>query len=295
MQPAKGHGKHKVGTADAQGRGKPGSPSLTFYPAYTFKPASLTWNQWVKLTCRDIHSVLKPQDNYANTVEILGRSSLLLFYLNHPVQYVQVVGVVVAREEYFDKFWLFTVDDSTGATLDVTCPKPEKDKVSTGAQGAQEDDPALNADLQQNLSCLQIGTVVQAKGTLTTFRQTRQLSLLRLFIVHSTAKELALISDRTRFYTSTLCKPWHLSARKLDHLRRQRDADEKDKDESAERKRRRKQQRREREERHAKMLEQEYERDEELRRGGADEAKWWGEMLKQKPQDDTDQGEVSQP
>ncbi len=106
------------------------STSLTFYPAYAFT-ASETWSKWVKLTAHDIHHVLKPHEKYAETTTTLAHpdtgthhnhrdAALLLFYLNHPIQFVQVVGVVVAFDEYFEKFWLFTIDDSSGATIDVT-------------------------------------------------------------------------------------------------------------------------------------------------------------------------------
>ncbi len=295
------------------------SAPLDFYPAYTFK-ASRTWSKWVKLTCNDVHTVLKSHDSYSNFTTSTGPvqfertnnhgrkdSPLLLFYLNHPVQFVQVIGVVVVLEDYLP-FWLFTVDDSSGATVDVTCRKPEKDKTaaasqsisSTGANAAQQAN--VNADakstsedqdeeatteqlLQSTLKTLTIGTVVQAKGTLTTFRKTRQLTLLRLNILPSTAHELVLISSRSEFYTSTLTKPWNLSREEQRKLRAAAQGEKDEELEHAKRRRKREQQKWDREERHRKVIEGEYAKEEEERAGAAEEARRCGEEFAREQDD----------
>jgi hypothetical protein len=284
---------------------------LTFYPAYTFK-ASATWSKWVKLTCHDIHSVLKPHDDYSTVTTSTGRGQdetskpygrkdlpLLLFYLNHPIQFVQVIGVVVVLEDYFQKFWLFTVDDSSGATVDVTLPKPEKEKTqettSTSSKRGPEPEPKptsareheeVGAEqlLQSTLSHLEIGTVVQAKGTLTTFRQTRQLSLIRLNVLPSTTHEMALVSSRSQFYASTLSRPWILSREEQTNLRTAALGERDEAVELARRKRKREHNKRAREERHRITIEQEYAREEEERKREADEAKKWGDELKKSRQ-----------
>jgi hypothetical protein len=265
----------------------------------------------VKLTCHDIHTALKPHEKYSNVTTFKGtgvqddkstnnnygrkNTPLLLFYLNHPIQFAQVIGVVVTVEEYFEQFWLFTMDDSSGATIDVTCPKPVKEKPvgalpTAGAVKSkppthdqdQEDDTTREHHLQSTLSTLTIGTVLQAKGTLTTFRSTRQLSLLRLTILPSTTHEIALITSRTQFYTSTLSKPWLLSRTEEKKLRMEAQGEKEDEIEAARHRKKRTQKKREREERHRKIIEQEYEREEEERKTGAEEARKWGEELKEK-------------
>ena len=296
---------------------------LTYYPAYTFK-ASPTWWKWVKLTCYDIHTALKPHEKYANVTTFQGTAQdekstntsgrkdlpLLLFYLNHPIQFVQVIGVVVALDEYFDKFWLFTVDDSSGATIDITCPKPVKEKEIPGdtvpttrhsAGSLKNGSSAVNLKtklmtqdldkdeavtpehfLQTTLSTLTIGTVLQAKGTLTTFRSTRQLSLLRLTILPTTTHEVALISSRTEFQISTLSKPWVLPRSSQAELRAEAQGEKDEGIERASKRRKRAQQKREREERHRKAIEREYAEEEEERQREADEARKRGQQLAEK-------------
>jgi hypothetical protein len=267
---------------------------LVFYPAYTF-PASPTYhNKWLKLTCREIHNVLKTNDKYAHTNNDISNKNarrngtpLLLFYHNHPVQYIQIIGIVVAVEEYYEKFWLFTVDDSSGDCLDVTCAKPEKVKGTTTTQTSgivkkapPTTDEAGENVLQDTLSSLQIGTTVQAKGQIATFRQTRQLSLLRLNIVPSTTAELALIASRTEFHNDVLSKPWVLSEKEQEKLRKREDTAEKEETEKRERKRRRERMKVEREERHRRRIEQEYAREEAERKETAEIARGWGAKLK---------------
>lgn len=291
-----------------------GATKLTFYPAYTFR-ASPTWFKWVKLTCSDIHATLQPHQKYSSVTtgavrdarfNAHGRNNppLLLFYLNHPIQFVQVIGVVVAVEEYFDKFWLFTVDDSSGATIDVTCPRPEKKHEGHGSSrpalnttgdvqkqkdDGAEHDPHPDSDpdhelllLQSTISRLDIGTAVQAKGTLTTFRGTRQLSLLRLSIIPSTSQEMRLISSRSQFYSSVLSDPWSLTREDQRKLQAEAQGERDEEIERAKKRRNRDRMKREREERHSRAIQREYEREEETRKREAEQARSWGEELKQK-------------
>ncbi|KIW39151.1 uncharacterized protein PV06_08953 [Exophiala oligosperma] len=309
--------------------GSPSQQTLTFHPAWSFK-ASETWSRWVKLTAHEIHHVLKPHEKYAETTTTTITATLttphhhhhghghghhrrrdaplLLFYLNHPIQFVQIVGVVVAFDEYYEKFWLLTIDDSSGSTLDVTCPKPEKEKdkqKQTGGGGgggrsnatnknavderttnddrqrvgeAEEDEEEVLL-LHRTLPHLKIGTVVQAKGTLSTFRSCRQLSLLRLNVVADTAREMALVASRTSFLTSTLSKPWDLSPGESQNLRSEAEGERARETERAHRRRRREVRERRREERHARIIAKAYERDEGHRARAADEARIAGEAV----------------
>jgi hypothetical protein len=263
----------------------------------------------VKLTALDIHNALQPHQKYSEvtTTTRQDRRShdrddrvILLFYLNHPIQFIQVIGVVVVLEDYFEKFWLFTVDDSSGATIDVTCRKPEKpanivqesksaqlakqgkpDDVAQPSKSSEQLDEDVIAEqtLQTTLSSLAIGTVVQAKGTLTTFRSTRQLSLIRLAILPNTSHELALISSRTEFISSTLSKPWLLSSREQRRLQQEAQGEHQERDERDRKRKERRVKMKEREERHAKVIRDEYEADELRRQEAAEEARRAAEKL----------------
>ncbi|KAK5947314.1 hypothetical protein PMZ80_001464 [Knufia obscura] len=179
------------------------STNLTFYPVYTHT-ASPTSFTWVKLTAYHIHHTLTHQPNYLHSW-LTDRSSSnnihardapqLLFYKNHPIQFVQVIGVVVSIEEYFEKFWLFTVDDSSGVTVDVVCRKPDKNTNNTNnkqvghklrAQGSgnKDEDKDENEEeteiirlSSQVATEVHIGAVVQVKGVITLFHRRRQVQV----------------------------------------------------------------------------------------------------------------------
>lgn len=90
--------------------------------------------------------------------------SSLLFYLNHPIQFVCVTGVVVAFDDY-ERLWVFTID--------ATCRKPEKVKVkgtiSTFRSVRQialeciEIIPDTNSELRFRTQCTQLFADVLSK------------------------------------------------------------------------------------------------------------------------------------
>jgi hypothetical protein len=216
-------------------KGDDNAPGLpTFYPAYCYS-VSPTYFAWVKLTADDIHQRLRSRHGRP---QLTSDGNLLSFYLNHPIQFIQVAGVVVAIEDYHPHIFLITLDDSSGSTLDVVWRKPKPDPEdshgSANVRQAQAQNAATTAseaisakastssavstvtlaegdDLGQLLSTLQIGTVVLAKGTLSSFRNTLQLSLLRLSLL-SPQNELRFIQSRSSLLLTTLCKPWKVSS-----------------------------------------------------------------------------------
>lgn len=215
------------------------SPTLTYYPAYCYS-ASPTWFKWVKLTCHDFHYTLHtgPSATTTRTTYTSAGGSgpnainnTVHFYLNHPIQYIQLVGIVVAIEDY-ETFSLFTLDDSSGATVDVVLRKPkppppvakvpltlpapqqrqqqqqQQDHRTTPSDADLTEEAIQTAALLTLIPTLVIGTPLLAKGTPTTFRNTRQLHPLRLTVLPNTTSELRLVASRTAFYTITLSTPW---------------------------------------------------------------------------------------
>jgi len=133
--------------------------------------------------------------------------------------------------------------------------------------------------MHKTLSTLSIGTVVQAKGTLSTFRSVRQLTLLRLGIIPDTTNEMALISSRTSFLNSTLSKHWLLTEGEQKKLYQEAQGEREEQHNRAAKRRKRDAKRREREERHARLIREEYEMEEQKRKRGAKEARSAGETL----------------
>jgi hypothetical protein len=166
---------------------------------------------------------------------------------------------VVALEPYHEHFTLFTLDDSSGETVDVLLWKPRKpppqqpaslnNPAATvvdaaiaapqqqavpnqeeggggGGEGgeAEHNDPTTTL-LTQKLATLQIGSTVRAKGTLSRFRDVTQLQLLRLDVLADTSAEAAHIAARTAFFEHVLSKPWVLTRAEIDLLRSGVEAD----------------------------------------------------------------------
>src|SRR2546423_2245560 len=216
---------------------------LHFYPAYCNK-ASPTHFTWVKLTASDIHLALRSRPGFVNHNHSISyqrqpshASAPLLFYLNHPIQFICVVGLVVAFDDN-EYFWVFTLDDSSGATIDVTCRKPNKvieqnekryapqNGMSVSAQdaaaaaGGKMDDGAKTEESAriEMLSRIDVGSVVKVKGTVGSFHSVRNIALERLEIIPDTNTEVRFWVQRTQLFADVLSKPWTLSAEQQKRL-----------------------------------------------------------------------------
>jgi hypothetical protein len=257
-------------------------PPLTFYAAYCFS-ASPTWFVWVKVTAHSIHHVLRSRAGF--TAATTNPKAELLFYLNHPIQYVQVIGVIVAFDEYFDKFWSITVDDGSGEVVDCVCWKPDREQVKhTNRQEGDTKPEKIDVEQQRRdevIRKIDIGTVVQVKGTITSFRDVRQIQIERLAVIPATNQEVMLIAARTKFLEDVLMRPWVVSANRQKRLYKDSQGEVRKKSESAILLRQRQRKLEEREVRHAERIAKEYARDEEQRKTDAETARQAGRELQQ--------------
>jgi Telomere regulation protein Stn1 len=289
----------------------PTNPQLHFYPAYCHK-ASPTYFTWVKLTASDIHHGLRSRPGFVNHRHNISyqrqhshNPTSLLFYLNHPIQFVCVVGIVVGLDDH-ERFWLFTVDDSSGATIDVTCRKPENVKgpnEDTSARPkrsvALAQDAAAEARKGKNqerndattdetdtrlevLSRVDVGSVVKVKGTITTFRSVRQIALERLEIVPDTNAEVRFWTQRIQLFADVLSKPWVVSVDEQARLLEEAEGEVDDIKGRAARREKRLAKERTREKRHAEEIAKAYEVEEKGRERAAEEARADGLRLRTK-------------
>lgn len=293
--------------------------SWTFYPAYTHS-SSQTYFKWANLTAYEIHHTLQIRDGYTHSWLSAGYrrgrdTPQLLFYLNHPIQFVQVVGVVVNFEEWFEWFWLFTIDDSSGSTVDVICQKPEKKRLGNSEQAGEETNDEKEqqeeiAKLSEQVACkVQIGAVLQVKGTVTLFQRnkpadnlvtfntntrsaasaqkqeqpTRQITLQRLTLVDDTNQELNLITARTKLRKEVLSRPWILSQKALEKLHRKALGEVEHGRKRARRHAQKKQKLEEEEQQDAEQILYEYEQEEEERETEAVRIRQAAEELTTKP------------
>ncbi|KKK21181.1 hypothetical protein AOCH_005130 [Aspergillus ochraceoroseus] len=213
---------------------------LTFYPAFCFKasPTHFTWKK-------------NPDQG-------------LFFYLNHPIRFVSVMGIIVARTEV-PRRTILTLDDSSGATIDIVVLRAEESESQRGTSPSLKSEPELDglhpvqrqpqphltATTQTALSieALAVGAPVHIKGTLSVFRSTVQIQLERFFPVRETGAEMRFLDQRCRFLVEVLSVPWWVGEAEMARLREMVDEEGRKVEGDQERRARRARRRAEREER----------------------------------------------
>ncbi|BCR88216.1 OB-fold domain-containing protein [Aspergillus chevalieri] len=245
--------------------------SLAFYPAFCFK-ASPTHFAWVKMAAVDVHR-LKKRPGFE------GQN--IYFYLNHPIRFVCLVGLIVARTDVY-KRTILTLDDSSGSTIEIAVLKSEQFTPPEGTeQGQQQHHHQQGSKAQTqpiiemhvtatdktylDISSLVPGTLVKVKGTLSTFRSAMQLNLERFFPVPDTNAEMQFLDQRIRFLVEVLWVPWVLSEDEIAQLRTEAEEEQERLEEEQDRIRRRHRKRVEREERDQRRIQKLWEREERLR------------------------------
>lgn len=212
----------------------------------------------------------------------------MLFHLNHPIRFVRLAGVVTATDDFPPRFALLTLDDGSGATIELkieraAAPPPQDPTAPNGADAStgkaaaaatptETVVPGLTVTsypsfaLRLSSARVDVGTVLAAKGTLSSFRGVRQLELRRARVLATTREEVAEWREMGEFRREVLGRPWALSReerervkREVGRERREREAEGRRRAEREGRERdraeRRAERRRQREERHEKRAE----------------------------------------
>ncbi|KAJ5084054.1 hypothetical protein NUU61_008633 [Penicillium alfredii] len=268
--------------------------SPVFYPAFCFK-ASPTHFAWVKMAAADVHRLQRRRGFEGQNI---------FFYNNHPIRFVSLVGLVVARTEV-PRRTILTLDDSSGATIDVAVlqadPRKDPSKGSTAASklGIADADPdaAVSIDSTEistadgktistttptaatgtathvsatdrtelDISRLTPGTTVRVKGTLSLFRATMQLHLERFTLVRDTNAEMQFLDERLQFLVEVLAVPWVLLDEEVEQLRGEAERGDLLAIEEKKRAEQKVKRRAEREERDQRHIQKRYEREERKR------------------------------
>ncbi|KAI9678859.1 MAG: hypothetical protein M1817_005919 [Caeruleum heppii] len=168
------------------------------YPAYCHA-LSPTFNTWVKLTAADVHS-LDEVDGFE------GQN--IYFHLNHPIRYVRLVGVLITFEAW-ERRWQMILDDSSGSTIEVVCPKPPPPPPPAVASHRRTRQPP--SPTPPDLSDIDLGSVVKVKGEIGQFRGVRQILLKRINIIRETNEEAQCWRQLSAFRADVLSTPWSLS------------------------------------------------------------------------------------
>ncbi|XP_014557171.1 hypothetical protein COCVIDRAFT_37283 [Bipolaris victoriae FI3] len=179
------------------------------YPAYCFG-ASPTFNTWVKLTVADVHALRSEKD---------FEGQRIYFYHNHPIRYVRIVGVVVAIDDINLKYTVLTIDDGSGAIIELKIVREipaEKNPVDTSSPTEIENVEVVSRlgvfDVTVDKQPLDIGSVLKAKCTISEFRGIKQLELKRVSLVTTTDEEARAWAETAAFKQNVLAKPWHISS-----------------------------------------------------------------------------------
>lgn len=87
--------------------------------------------------------------------------------------------------------------------------------------------------------CLDIGSVVKAKGTISEFRGIKQLDLKRIWVVSTTNEEAQAWAETAAYKQKVLSIPWHISSREhkriTDEIKAEKRKAHEDKKQAAER------------------------------------------------------------
>lgn len=143
----------------------------------------------------------------------------IYFYLNHPIRYVRVVGVVVAIDDITSKYSALTLDDGSGTTIELKIVRRIADQHSSDSHASNTTINNVNVISQfgvfeitvDNVN-VDIGTVLKAKGTISEFRGVKQLELRRVQIVSSTDEEAQAWAEGAAFKTKILSNKWRVTS-----------------------------------------------------------------------------------
>ncbi|KAL9124732.1 MAG: hypothetical protein Q9217_005969 [Psora testacea] len=140
--------------------------------------------------------------------------------------------------DLFPSRFIFTLDDSSGETIEITCERPK-------ATLPTEDTHELSRTLalpetstkgitakggEVDLAGVDVGTVVKVKGGIRDWRGGRQVSLERISIIHTTNEESVAWTENVAFRKDVLGKPWCLEEKEEKRAKRKaggRDREEK--------------------------------------------------------------------
>jgi hypothetical protein len=225
----------------------------------------------------------------ANSGTLFLTGQNLYFYYNHPIRFVCLAGIIVAREDY-PRRTVLVLDDSSGATIEVivlkttiTSPSSSSHHDGSGEKktptatvagagagagaGAAETVVHVTSTTRSPLDITTLipGTVVKLKGTLSAFRSIMQLVLERYVLLPDTNAEIRFWDERTRYLVDVLSVPWSLSHQEIAQLRQDAEKEERKIVQDRRRAQEKKKKLVEREERDRRRIQRRWEREEKLR------------------------------
>jgi hypothetical protein len=140
------------------------------------------------------------------------------FHLNHPIKWVRICGVVVAVDERETKRF-YMIDDGSGATIECIVKVPPPAALGTARAGVN---PKSNANSNTGPTVdgpIDVGHVLDIKGSVTTFRANRQVCADKIVHLRSTEQEVVFWEKIVQLRRDVLSKPWVLDRREVRRCR----------------------------------------------------------------------------
>ncbi|KAI0408288.1 hypothetical protein F4802DRAFT_549229 [Xylaria palmicola] len=202
--------------------------ALVFYPQYCFH-LSPTINKWCPLRAIDIAG-LECRRGFED-IDVF-------FCLNHPIRWVRIVGVVVAIDDYYGHR-VYTIDDSTGHCIECSLAVPKvagskaNDRGSAQGSAAEPQAPRAAGHIarvsEKNANDagpatappdVDVGMVLDVKGSVKLFRGQRQIKIQKTTQILSTNQEVLFWDKIRHFRSDILSQPWVLKEREVRRCRK---------------------------------------------------------------------------
>ncbi|KAG5517920.1 hypothetical protein PMAC_000375 [Pneumocystis sp. 'macacae'] len=164
-----------------------------FYPPFLFHHSPV-YHTWVKLFASDVYT-LRVIEGFED--------GPTLFWLNHPIRWVHLMGVVVAMERYEKRDFvasnMLTVDDASGQIAELIL-KEDKHRQ-------------LIPEMPDAEGLLEIGTRIRVRGTFIRFHGRRQIRVIKLGtkkrnVINDPNIEVMGWEERLRLKQEVLSKAW---------------------------------------------------------------------------------------
>lgn len=179
-----------------------------------------------------------------------------MYYKNHPIKWIRITGVIVAVDDFTTRR-IYTVDDSSGMCIECTSPAPPPTPLIlenptsylTGQplpkpapapkpqSKAKDKDEPPSTDKPSIPEGLDVGAVVKIKGKPSTFRDMKQIAIIKAEVIRGTEKEVRCWDEVMAWSSGVLGQPWEVSAEQEDRCRRKALGKRKGESEEARRKR----------------------------------------------------------
>lgn len=134
----------------------------------------------------------------------------------------------MAIEDINVKYTVLTIDDGSGATIEVKIVRltPDIYKATESPSNTIVDNVRVISrlgvfEVKIDDRQVDIGTVIKAKCTISEFRGAKQLEMKRAWIVSTTNEEAQAWAETAALKREVLSRPWHISSTEHRRIRKE--------------------------------------------------------------------------